>query len=362
MFRAESSSHSWLPLGGVRELQIGLLMLALLAIPALLPPPQEPSAQVDAASSRDRPPGTRLLEVQLTEGRTWLADEVRVTGASARIQRRERAEVVSTDEILNLRDGRITDTRTYYLGTDSLGRDILSRMMGGARISLSIALLAMLLAFTLGIFVGSLAAIGPRWLDELLMRTVDALLAFPQLFLIIALAALFRPNTWWIILLLGGTSWMTLTRLARAEIVSLQKQDFVLASRSVGVHPLAVLTRHLLPNALTPLIVSSALLVGNLILAEAALSFFGFGVRPPTPSWGNMVRNSYDSLGSTWWGALFPGLAIALTVIAFNLVGDGLRDRLDPKRRTASPSSPLPEPASAPEANLASRTAKLRRP
>ncbi|MDY7093987.1 MAG: ABC transporter permease [Acidobacteriota bacterium] len=355
MLNTHPSGRSFLSLGGVRELQIGLLLLALLAIPALLPTPQEPSAQVDSASSRDRPPGTRLLEVQLSEGRIRLADDVRITGASARIQRREMVEVVSTDEILNLRDGAIADTRTFYLGTDSLGRDILSRLMGGARISLSIALLAMLLAFTLGLTVGSLAAIGPRWLDELLMRTVDALLAFPQLFLIIALAALFRPNTWWIILLLGGTSWMTLTRLARAEIVSLQKQEFVLASRSIGLHPLAVLTRHLLPNALTPLIVSSALLVGNLILAEAALSFFGFGVRPPTPSWGNMVRNSYDSLGSTWWAALFPGIAIALTVIAFNLVGDGLRDRLDPKRRSSSPSAPLPEPASVSDPDLARR-------
>lgn len=320
---------------GGSALRAGGVLVLLLAVLALCPPPQNPIEQVDPSSSRLRPPGTRLVELRLAGGRTLLADAVEVRGDEVRIERRGQTETIASAEIENLRDGRIDDERVYWLGSDRLGRDVWSRLMVGARISLSIGLLAVLIAITLGVAVGAAAALAPSWADGLIMRAVDALLAFPQLFLVIALAALFSPDALLVILILGGTSWMGITRLARAEMMGLLQQDFVLASRAVGQTTGGILLRHLLPNAMTPLVVAAALLIGNLILAEAALSFFGLSVQPPTPSWGNMIFDGRQTLGRAWWIAFFPGLAIALTVIGFNLIGDGLRDLLDPRRRSS---------------------------
>ncbi len=164
------------------------------------------------------------------------------------------------------------------------------------------------------------------------MRTVDALLCFPQLVLVLALAALLGPSLLLAVVVLGATCWMPIARLVRAEIVALESREFVLAARALGQGKLRVLVRHLLPNALTPALVASALLVGALILGEAALSFLGLGAQPPTASWGAMIAESRDALPAAWWGAVFPGAALALTVIACNLVADGLRDAWDPRR------------------------------
>ena len=190
-------------------------------------------------------------------------------------------------------------------------------------------------------------------------RTITVSISVRTIFLIIALAALFRPSTSFVIVLLGCTSWMGISRLARAEILSLGQREFVLASRAVGQRPLGILLRHQLPNALTPVVVSAALLVGNLILAEAALSFFGLGVQPPTPSWGNMITEGREAMTDAWWVAFFPGLAIALTVIAFNLLGDGLRDVLDPRKRTVRAAGADETPAAVLDAD---DLARLRRP
>jgi len=164
------------------------------------------------------------------------------------------------------------------------------------------------------------------------MRAVDAALALPRLFLILALVALLHPGLVAIVLILGGTSWMQISRLVRAEILSLKERDFVVAARAIGQTPLRILTRHLLPNALTPVLVQVGLLVGDVILAESTLSFLGLGVPPPVPSWGNLIADGSDRLLQAWWLATFPGLAIVLTVVAFNLLADGLRDALDPHR------------------------------
>jgi peptide/nickel transport system permease protein len=145
--------------------------------------------------------------------------------------------------------------------------------------------------------------------------------------------ALFQPSSLLLILVLGGTSWMGMSRLARAEILSLESREFILAARGIGQRPLAILWRHLLPGALPPILVQATLLVGDVILAESALSFLGLGVQPPTPSWGSMIADGQRILTSAWWISVFPGLAIALTVLAWNLLGDGLRDALDPRSR-----------------------------
>ena len=308
-----------------------VLLIAGIALAAPLFAPYSPTEQVDPAAARYRPPGTVLQVVELEGARTLLADRVERTPDGLVVERLGREEVIPADRVENLSDEGVTGRRRFLLGTDGYGRDVLSRMIHGARISLMVAVLAVGLAFTVGLAVGAAAGAGPRWLDTLLMRGVDALLAFPWLFLVLALTALFRPSTALVILVLGGTSWMGISRLARAEILGLQERQFILAARSLGLHPLRILWRHLLPNALTPVLVQTTLAVGDVILAESALSFLGLGVQPPTASWGNMVAHGRDVLVTAWWVSTYPGLAIIVAVVAFNLLGDRLQDVLDPK-------------------------------
>ncbi len=166
------------------------------------------------------------------------------------------------------------------------------------------------------------------WVDAALMRLVDGLRAFPRLFLLVLLAALFDPGPLFLIAVLGGTGWMTVSRLVRAEVLRLRERDFIVAARAAGSGPLAIAVHHLAPNVATPLVAATSLRVGNVILIEAALSYLGLGIPPPHPTWGNMIFEATPDLLRGWWAAAFPGLAIALTVIAFTLLGDGLRDRL----------------------------------
>jgi peptide/nickel transport system permease protein len=254
-----------------------------------------------------------------------------------RIERRGRIEEYPAEQVLNRTPAGVDGRRLFLLGSDALGRDVWSRMLHGGRVSLSVGLLAVLLALTLGIAIGATAALGGRFVDALLMRGVDAILAFPRLFLLLGIVALVGPSTALLVLLLGGTTWMGISRLARAEILTLKQREFVLAARGAGLGPLAIFWRHLLPGALGPLLVQGTLLIGDVILLESALSFLGLGVQPPQPSWGNMVADGQADLTDAWWVAVFPGVAIAVTVIAFNLVGDGLRDLLDPRSRRAMP-------------------------
>lgn len=324
------------------NLKIGLSLLALLVIMALSSPPLDPTAQVDPVSSQNLPPATRLLEVQLKNGDLWLATSVEEGPHHLILESQGSTRTIPRENVANLTADGIEDSRFFLLGTDKFGRDTWSRLVASARISLSIGLLAVALAMTLGLLVGILAAVGPSWLDNVLMRLVDGLLAFPAFFLVLALSALLEPSLSQVILILGSTSWMTISRLSRAEIMSIKHKDFVLASRSLGIPTWRIALRHMLPNALTPLVVQATLLVGDLILAEAALSYFGLGVQPPTPSWGNMITDGREALGTGWWVALFPGIAVTLTVIAFNLLGDGLRTALDPRKRTSDAQPLLP--------------------
>lgn len=314
----------------------GGVLAALAALVAVAAPwlaPYSPTRQVDPAGGRYRPPGTDLALVELTGERSLLVERVERTPEGLVVEHRGETEEIPAARVLNLTEDGVADRRVFLLGSDGYGRDILSRIIYGARISLLVAVLSVGLALTVGLAVGSAAATGPRWLDSLLMRGVDALLAFPWLFLVLTLTALFRPSTVLVILVLGGTSWMGISRLVRAEILGLQRRQFILAARGLGLHPLRILWRHLLPNALTPVLVQATLAVGDLILAESALSFLGLGVQPPTASWGNMVADGRDVLLTAWWVSTFPGLAIVGAVVAFNLLGDRLRDVLDPRTR-----------------------------
>ena len=219
----------------------------------------------------------------------------------------------------------------HPLGTDDLGRDVLARILYGARISLLVGFVAVGIATLIGILVGAIAGFYGRWVDALLMRFVDIMLCFPTFFLILAVIAFLEPSIWNIMIIIGLTGWMGVARLVRAEFLSLRSRDFVVAAQSIGVSDQRLIFRHILPNALSPVIVSATLGVAGAILTESALSFLGIGVQPPTPSWGNMLITGKQTLGSAWWLSVFPGMAILLTVLGYNLLGEGLRDALDPR-------------------------------
>lgn len=219
----------------------------------------------------------------------------------------------------------------HLLGTDRLARDVLTRILYGARISLTIGLVAAGLAATLGTLAGAVAGFAGGIVDAVIMRTVDVVLAFPRLVLLISIVAVFRPSITVIVVVLALTQWPSTARLVRGEVLSLRERDFIVAATALGFSRRRIVLRHLVPNALGPVIVATTLGVGHTIVLEAGLSFLGIGVAPSVPSWGNMVAEGRDHLLDAWWLSTFPGLAIVATVLAINLVGDGLRDAFDPR-------------------------------
>ena len=222
-------------------------------------------------------------------------------------------------------------TRTHLLGTDELGRDLLSRLIWGSRVSLKVGIVAVGIAIMIGIIIGSVSGFYGGKVDAVLMRFVDIMLAFPTFFLILAVIAILEPSIFTIMAVIGVTSWMDVARLVRAEFLTLKERDFVDAARAVGVGNKRLIFRHILPNALSPVLVSATFGVAGAILVESGLSFLGLGVQPPDPSWGNILTSGKDNIEVAWWLSVYPGLAILITVLSYNLVGEGLRDALDPR-------------------------------
>jgi ABC-type dipeptide/oligopeptide/nickel transport systems, permease components len=232
---------------------------------------------------------------------------------------------------IDLKNVLTSPSMRHLFGTDQLGRDVLSRMIWGARISLKVGFVATGVAIIIGTILVAVAGYYGGWVDSVIMRFVDIMLCFPTFFLILAVIAFLEPSIWNIMIIIGLTGWMAVTRLVRADFISLRERDFVQAARAIGAGDLRIIFLHILPNAMASILVAATLGIAGAILTESALSFLGIGVQPPTPSWGNILTAGKDNIDIAWWLSLYPGLAILITVVGYNLLGEGIRDSLDPR-------------------------------
>jgi len=228
-------------------------------------------------------------------------------------------------------DPLLAPSASHLFGTDELGRDMFSRAVFGARISLSIGVVAVVISLTIGILIGSVAGYFGGFVDSLIMRFVDAMLAFPTIFLILSIQAILNPNIYNVMIVIGATSWMGVSRLVRGEFLSIKQRSYIEAARSIGCSNSRIIFRHILPNAMAPVIVAATLGIAGAILTESALSFLGMGVQPPMSSWGNMLMDASAYMQDAWWIAVFPGLLIFISVLSIYFVGEGIREALNPK-------------------------------
>jgi len=231
----------------------------------------------------------------------------------------------------NIAERLLAPGAKHLCGTDEFGRDVFSRMLSGARVSLSVGFIAVIISTIIGILIGAAAGYFGGWVDSVLMRFVDTMLTIPAIFLILMLSVYLGPSIVNVMFIIGLTGWMDLSRLVRAEFLTLKKREYILAARVSGASDRRIIFKHILPNALSPVFVSVIFGVGGAILIESGLSFLGLGVQPPDASWGNILTSGKDYIERAWWLTVCPGLAIFITVMSYNIFGEGLRDALDPR-------------------------------
>jgi len=298
---------------------LGALLLACGIGPFLL----TDTGDGDPSHSALLPPLTRVTILELSNGRGLMSPEVTADGGLYQVHGTRTTSSIPAEDVVDRRTARL------WLGSDRFGRDVLRRLLVGGRISLAVAALGVAVALIIGLGVGLAAATGGRVADAVLMRTVDALLAFPVLLLLILLSALFRPGPILLVAVLGLSSWMGLARLVRGQVLSLRTRTFIQAAQVAGTRWPRMWILHYLPNLKAPVAQDTALQMGNLVLAEATLSFLGLGIPATLPSWGGMVAEGQRVMLDGWWLSLFPGLAITALVISLALIGDGLQQTGD---------------------------------
>lgn len=314
-------------------LKLGLLLLGLLLALGFAAPffyPIDPRLPIDPAHASLLPPGAARVLVSLRDGRLLAADLVRKTDRGLQLIRKDSIEEIPAEALARGLDPPWR-THRFLLGTDRLGRDLLARVLAATRVSLAVAMLSVGVLLAVGLPLGALAALAPGVWGRVLLGFIELVQAFPRVFLLLALAATFRGGVLAVVLWLGLSGWVPAARLFRAELRAVRQRPFVLALIALGLGPARIFFRHLVPNSLAPIWVEASLAAAGAVVAEAALSFLGFGVPPPTPSWGSMIAEGRDLLESAWWVAIVPGAFTVTAALSFLLLGEGLRERLDPK-------------------------------
>lgn len=323
----------------------GVFLLALYASVFLCPllAPMDPDHQQDIAVTRYQPPFSKVPYLkwrQVTSPTSHTirrmpprlyVDSYRFDADSVTYQKGRATGVISRALLEGVTEDDAAGSQRFWLGTDQFGRDILSRVIYGARISVLVGTMAVVVAVSLGLVIGTVAGYAGGWTETILMRLTDLMLAFPVLFLILLVVGVVGPSLIVLMVILGLTGWMGVARLVRGQVLSIKERTFIQKARAFGLPRRRIIWLHLVPNVLTTVLVATTLRIGSTILVEASLSFLGLGVQPPTASWGNMIAEGRENMARAWWVSTCPGVFLTMTVVAFNFLGDALRDALDPR-------------------------------